>query len=220
LLRVLEQKEVQPLGESQPAAIDVRIIVATQEPLPDAARSRRFRPDLLARLDGLTVRLPPLRQRLGDVPGLFSHIFGKLNSGRRPTLEADFVERLCLHDWPFNVREVVLLAKRLCVLHGGETPLQASQLPARMQGPAAESPVAQRDRVAEPGATETEPLELPALLSALRSSQGNVAQAAALLGISRQRAYRLMQGNAVDLEELRSAQGTGPDGADKGRDES
>ena len=208
LLRVLEQKEVQPIGESQPTAIDVRIIVATQEPLLEAARRQRFRQDLLARLDGLTVCLPPLRQRLGDVPGLFSHIFDKLSSGQRPALEAEFVERLCLHDWPFNVREVVLLAKRLSVLQGGETTLQACHLPARMLDAIAprarETPAA----LLTPGPSEAEPVELPALLSALRSARGNVAQAAAVLGISRQRAYRLMQGHAVDLEGLRNPAGS------------
>lgn len=205
LLRVLEQKEVQPIGESQPTAIDVRIIVATQEPLLDAARRQRFRQDLLGRLDGLTVCLPPLRKRLGEVASLFSHLFSKLRSVQQPALEAEFVERLCLHDWPFNVREVVLLVKRLSVLYGGETMLQAAHLPARMR--TAIEPLAREVAAGVVTADPSEPVELPALLSALRSAQGNVAQAAALLGISRQRAYRLMQGQAVDLEALRNPEG-------------
>ena len=63
LLRVLQEGEVQPLGETRPVPVDVRIVVASQQPLMDAVREGRFRADLLARLDGITVRLPPLRQR-------------------------------------------------------------------------------------------------------------------------------------------------------------
>jgi hypothetical protein len=82
LLRVLEQREVQPLGESEPVPIDVRIIVATQEALSAAVSARRFRQDLLARLDGVSLRLPPLRKRLGDVPALFLSLLAKSISWR------------------------------------------------------------------------------------------------------------------------------------------
>jgi transcriptional regulator with PAS, ATPase and Fis domain len=196
LLRVLEQREVLPLGEAKPVAIDARIIVATQEPLRDVVQRHEFRADLLARLDGVSVRLPPLRERPGDVPALFARVFAAESSGRAPALEADFVERLCLHDWPFNVREVVLLARRLRVLRGDQLSLAARDLPPGMASAA--EPVASAV-VAEESATDL----LPVLISALRASRGNVAQAAAVLGISRQRAYRLMQQQAVDLEELR-----------------
>src|SRR5664279_753803 len=120
LLRVLEEHEVQPLGEAQPVGVDVRIVVATQEPLIQAVQQKKFRQDLLARLDGITVRLPPLRKRLEDVLPLLSRVLAKLSSDRNPAFDADFVERLCLYDWPFNVREIVLLAKRLWVLNGQE----------------------------------------------------------------------------------------------------
>src|SRR6187549_2818904 len=74
LLRVLEQREVQPLGETRPVPIDVRIVVAGQLSLLDASRTGRFRADLLARLEGMTVRLPPLRDRREDVAPLFSQL--------------------------------------------------------------------------------------------------------------------------------------------------
>jgi transcriptional regulator of acetoin/glycerol metabolism len=191
LLRVLEQREVQPLGESEAVPVDTRILIATQEPLEQAANKRRFRRDLLARIDGVTVRLPPLRKRKGDVPALFARVFSELDSGRSPALEADFVEHLCLHDWPFNVREVVLLAKRLRAVSDEGASLRARDLPVRMT------------EGSERGGPE-EPVDLPALMVALRASQGNVAQAAGMLGISRQRAYRLMQGQPVNLDALRA----------------
>jgi DNA-binding NtrC family response regulator len=222
LLRVLEQHEVQPLGEAAPVAVDVRVIVATQEPLRDVVSRKQFRQDLLARLDGVSVCLPPLRERPGDVPALFTRAFVQQSSGLAPALDPEFVERLCLYDWPFNVREVVLLARRLRVLCGERLTLAARDLPARMLGDASEVAAAAaltddtvlaatRETAGDAGAARgeaappSEPLELPSLMAALRASRGNVAQAALVLGISRQRAYRLMHGHAVDLDELRES---------------
>ncbi len=214
LLRVLEEREVQPLGETRPVAIDVRIVVAGQQSLREVVRAGRFRADLLARLDGLTVRLPALRDRREDVLPLFSHLLKEQGGGRAPAIESDLAERLCLHDWPFNVRELVLLAKRLLTLHGTEATLRAHHLPERIGdgGGAARSsdrasPVAPTASATPksplPAAAATEPVELPTLVVALRASGGNVARAAAMLGISRQRAYRLMEGQAVDLDTFR-----------------
>jgi transcriptional regulator of acetoin/glycerol metabolism len=209
LLRVLEERAVQPLGETRPVPIDVRIVVAGQQPLMEVVRAGRFRADLLARLDGLTVRLPPLRNRREDVLPLFSRLLREAGQGRAPAIESDLAERLCQHDWPFNVRELVLLGKRMITLHGSETTLHAHHLPERigdgvaptvLTDPAARKPAVAPERAA---AAATEPIELPALVVALRASGGNVARAAAMLGISRQRAYRLMEGQAVDLEALR-----------------
>jgi transcriptional regulator with AAA-type ATPase domain len=209
LLRVLEEREVQPLGEIRPVPIDVRVVVAGQQPLIEAVRAGRFRADLLARLDGLGIRLPPLRNRREDVLPLFSHLLDELGQGRAPAVESDFAERLCMHDWPFNVRELVLLAKRLLTLHGSEVTLGAQHLPERIAGgpgaPASSPPPAGSATAARPAAAPpADPVELPALVVALRASGGNVARAAAMLGISRQRAYRLMEGQAVDLEALRN----------------
>jgi two-component system response regulator FlrC len=210
LLRVLEQREVQPLGETRPVPINVRVVVAAQHSLMDSARGGRFRPDLLARLDGLTVRLPPLRERREDVVPLFTRLLADVGQGRAPAFDTEVAERLSLHDWPFNVRELVLLVRRLVTLHGGESTLSAQQLPARI-GEAAASNDAAAGRAATPAgagaasataAARGEPVELPALIGALRTAGGNVARAAAMLGISRQRAYRLMEGQ-VDLDTIR-----------------
>jgi transcriptional regulator of acetoin/glycerol metabolism len=207
LLRVLEQREVQPLGETRAVPIDVRVAVASQGSLAEAVREGRFRADLLARLEGVTIRLPPLRQRREDVPPLFSHFLKEQSQGRAPAVEADFVERLLVHDWPFNVRELVLLVRRLLVVHEAETTLSARHLPARIGDPTTPA-VASSAAGAEESA---ESIELPALLSALRASGGNVSRASALVGISRQRAYRMMDENAVDLEEFRKRDGATDD---------
>ena len=206
LLRVLEEREVQPLGETRTVPIDVRIVVASQGSLGEAVHEGRFRADLLARLEGVTVRLPPLRKRREDVPPLFSHFLKEQSQGRAPAVEADFVERLLVHDWPFNVRELVLLVRRLLVLHGGESTLYAHHLPERMGDAASEPP----PRKSVPPGSElagADPVGLPALIAALRTAGGNVARASAILGITRQRAYRLMEGHGVDLGALRKQEG-------------
>jgi transcriptional regulator of acetoin/glycerol metabolism len=209
LLRVLQEGEVQPLGETRPVPVDVRIVVASQQPLMDVVREGRFRADLLARLDGITVRLPPLRQRKEDIPHLFSHMLREWTQGRAPAVECDLVERLCIHDWPFNVRELVQLVRQLLVLHPGDSLLRAKHVPARIGMPAAEASAAGLvgKGNARPAHTSVEPVELPTLLSALRAAGGNVARAAAMLGITRQRAYRMMEGHAVDLEAIRGHEG-------------
>jgi transcriptional regulator of acetoin/glycerol metabolism len=131
----------------------------------------------------------------------------ELGADAPPTLEFDFVERLATHDWPLNVRELVLLVRRLRVFCGDEPSLRARHLPDRI-GEQVEQP-APRPRVAtksEAGASDLatpERVELPELVAALRASQGNVAKASVLLGITRQRAYRLIEGHALDLENLR-----------------
>jgi hypothetical protein len=198
LLRVLEQREVQPVGESTAVALDVRVLSAAQESLAQAVAAGRFRADLFARLDGLSLRLPPLRERPGEIPYLFAHLLLDHSGSRPPEVDVRLVERLCLYDWPFNVRELVLLVKRLLVLHGAEPVLKLGHLPERM--------LAERDEDKAAAALKPTPElpELSELVIALRESGGNVAQAAAALGISRQRAYRMMQGSAdVDLGSLR-----------------
>jgi transcriptional regulator with PAS, ATPase and Fis domain len=197
LLRVLEQREVLPLGETRPVPFDARIVVACQQPLRGDVAAGRFRADLLGRLDGLTVRLPALRERRADILPLFSHFLRSLCGGWVPALETSFVERLCLYDWPFNVRELLLQARRLATLFKGESTLLGRHLPERIGEQALSSPAD-----AAP-ATSTDPVELPALISALRSSGGNVSRAAAMIGITRQRAYRLMDAQSVDLQGLR-----------------
>lgn len=204
LLRTLEQKEVQPLGETKPVGVDVRVIVAGQQSLLEAVQKQRFRADLLARLNGFAVRLPPLRERREDALPLLLRFLGALRAAPTPRIEPDFCERLALHDWPFNVRELLLLARRLAVFHGEESVLRGQHLPSDMGDGAREpSAAAAPPELAESieSGTETPGADLETLLGALRAERGNVTRAATKLGITRQRAYRLMEGQ-VDLNAL------------------
>lgn len=204
LLRVLEEREVQPLGEAKPSKIDVRVVTAAQSSLSQAAQRGQFRPDLLARLDGLTQLLPPLRERRAELPYLFTRLLVQGSGARPPDVEARLVERLCLYDWPFNVRELALLVKRLLVLHGTEGQLKVKHLPQRLRGEATQASLPGSVPTPASAEADLEAPDLASLVEALRASNGNVARAAQTLGISRQRAYRMMQGRPeVDLEALR-----------------
>ncbi|MES1166273.1 MAG: sigma 54-interacting transcriptional regulator [Verrucomicrobiota bacterium] len=198
LLRVLEERQVRALGETRDVPIDVRVIAATQEPLAAAVAARRFRADLHARLDGLTLALPPLRTRREDVVSLFTKFLETHAGGRAPAVETKLAETLCLYDWPLNVRELLLLARRLLSLHGGEPTLRRAHLPERMlrrfapsDGAAPEPRGASAD-ARQPRRPTGDAADFDALVDALRRSAGHVGEAAALLGISRARAYRLM----------------------------
>jgi len=195
LLRVLEQREVQPLGQTRPVAIDVRIVVAGQQSLYEAVERGKFRPDLLGRLDGLTVQLPALRQRRADIPALFRQLLRQLSTAPDAALTADLVERICIYDWPLNVRELVLVVRRLAALQDGNV-LDVGHLPQRI----AEVLV----RKAPSASASAEPTRSQ-LSEALRAADGNVTRAANALGVTRQRLYRMMEAHSMALEEFRPA---------------
>jgi transcriptional regulator with PAS, ATPase and Fis domain len=199
LLRALQQREIVGLGETTPVPVDVAVVAAAQEPLADAVRAKRFRPDLQARLDGLTIVLPPLRERRDDVVPLFREFLREHSGGRPPGLEAKLVEALTLYEWPLNVRELLALARKLLLTHGREPLLKRSHLPEAFveagKAPRAESPPpAGRGRAPDGGLrrpTDDE-AQFSALVSALRVHGNRVAKAAEAIGVSRARAYRLL----------------------------
>ena len=143
LLDALTRQTVEPLGSQafgeaepppEPVPVDVRIIVIAQEPLISAVREGSLRQDVLAHFHstGVNVRLPPLRQRREDIAGIFLHQLRTLTDRQRDLeVSPDLIEKLCLHTWPFNVRELVGLTRRLVTLHAGEALLSEKHLPDR-----------------------------------------------------------------------------------------
>jgi hypothetical protein len=198
LLRALEQKEVLPIGESRAVAVDVRVIAATQVPLARAVAEKRLRPDLHARLDGFTLRLPPLRERRADIPSLFLHLLGR-HGLAAPVLSPRLVEALCRYDWPLNVRELDFLAQRLALLLAGQPIFRRSHLPDRIRWFGS---TRAEDGELRPAATPPVPGRAQ-LLAQIASNGGNLARAARQLGISRQKAYEILGPDAP--ERLKSA---------------
>jgi transcriptional regulator with PAS, ATPase and Fis domain len=189
LLRALEERVVVPLGPRyEPIAFDVCVVAATQEPLHKAAADKRFRADLMARLDGLTVELPPLRSRREDIVPLFLQLLRE--QGRRSVeVEAKLLEQLLTCDWPLNTRELVQLVKRFVAIHGDEPVLRRAFLPDRF----AHHERAQPDSASRRRASTKDDEEFERLLEALREHGGNIGRAARTLGITRARAYRLIE---------------------------
>jgi DNA-binding NtrC family response regulator len=190
LLRVLETKEVQPLGQAAAVSVDLRVIAATAVDLRRAVAEGRFRSDLLARLSGATVPLPPLRQRREEIVFICHDLMSRAFS-HPPSISTGFAEDLCLHDWPHNVRELSLTAQRLAALFGRDRILSRRHLRAALMGPSSV------------GATPTkvaaaQPVDEGVLVAALRTNGGNLAKAAAALGLSRGRAYRMLRKIGLD----------------------
>ncbi len=186
LLRVLQERAVIPVGDTKAVPVDVRIVTSSQKPLAELVQAQRFRADLRARLSGLTIELPPLSARVEEVPLLFTSFLAQYSRGAPPRVEGKLVERLCLHAWPGNVRELELLARELLVSHGRGGTLRRAHLPKHMF-----------DSSAPDVATTARHDELVRLARALHESRGNVTHASARLGISRARAYRLIDGQSI-----------------------
>jgi transcriptional regulator with PAS, ATPase and Fis domain len=138
LLRVIEQSDVQPLGESRATPVDVRIVAASLTSLARRVEEGAFRGDLFARLNGVTITLPSLVQRKDEVCGLFFELMRQRNGGVLLAVEAPLLDRLLQYAWPGNVRELDLLIRRLLGLHGHEGKLRVAHL----SGTALEEPVA------------------------------------------------------------------------------
>jgi two-component system response regulator AtoC len=109
LLRVLQEEEVRPLGDSKPRSVDIRILAATSQRLEDEVEAGRFREDLFLRLNTLQLVAPPLRERRKDIPLLVDHFIGQLRRTLGSPVRGisdDALERLVSYDWPGNIREL------------------------------------------------------------------------------------------------------------------
>lgn len=207
-LRVLEEKTFRRLGGERPLPFDARIVAATNRVLHKMVAAAEFRADLYYRLNVIPVTLPPLRERVDDIPPLaeyflamYRHRYHKPGVRLAPaTLDA-----LCDYPWPGNVRELEHVIERACVLCQGTT-LGADQLPGEIVGyrlPAPEVAPVEREGASAavlPAAADLPPSER--ILQALRRAGGNKAKAARLLGIDRTTLYRKIRELHLDLSQI------------------
>jgi len=188
LLRVLQEKEIKPVGAVERVPIHVRVIAATNRDLEGAVRNGSFRQDLYFRLNVVQIKLPPLRDRKSDLPLLVSYFLEKFNDPQRPVpvIAEDAMARLMAYDWPGNVRELENAVARALALGSG-TILHASDLPSNLQyGPTERLPL--RDELLPLGE-----LERRAVYRALRETGGDKLAAARLLGIGKTTLYRKLK---------------------------
>jgi DNA-binding NtrC family response regulator len=190
LLRVLQDREVMPVGASRSRVVDLRIVAATNRNLEEMVESGAFRRDLYYRLDVLSIHLPALRERPDDIPALARHFLELMNRrfGRDVKLSEDALTLLMLYGWPGNVREMENLFERLVVLDRTGL-ITTAELPARLrEGGSLSDAAALATRLAK-GA-----IDLPAAVAAvesalidqaLRQAGGNRTHAAQLLSLSR-----------------------------------
>jgi len=199
LLRVLEERQVQEIGETKTIEVDVRIVAASRASLLAQVQSGKFRPDLHARLNGFRVLLPPLSARKEEIPSLFVQLVEGHLGGSAPPIEAALIERLMSYAWPGNVRELGLLARRLLGLHAHEGKLRNAHLEGTELAQATTD-----SSSADEGLLSRDERDVKALVAGLRKFEGNLAQASLFAKVSRQRAYRLLsQQTDLDLAALR-----------------
>ena len=196
LLRTLQERTVRRLGGSAEIPVDVRIVCATHRDLRGEVDAGRFREDLYFRLVVYPIQLPPLRNRVEDIPGLVTHFLEKLRNrsahGVRG-LSAEALDALARHSWPGNVRELENVVHRSVLACRGQE-IDLADLPPDLRAAAApvEAERATHDDLlgAEGEVVPLRELELRAIRKALRLTRGSVGRAAKLLGIGRATLYR------------------------------
>ena len=191
LLRAIQEKEIRPVGSTRRIPIDVRILAATNRDLEHAVSQGTFRKDLYFRLNVLSVKIPPLRERRQDIPLLVGHFLDRLSreAGMERMLTDDAMKALLAYDWPGNVRELENCLERSCAMTTAPL-MQLRDLPTYIHGMPAEQPGSVRvQRKIMPMAE----LEKQTIMSALAQLNGDKLLAARLLGIGKTTLYRKLK---------------------------
>lgn len=190
LLRVLQERRFERVGDTRTVSIDVRVLAATKRDLWDMVKEGKFREDLYFRLNVVKVPLPPLRDRNEDIPLLVDHFVKKYSRGARYTVPVDMLEALQAYPWPGNVRELENAVERSIVLAGPDRALKREHVFAPVHSTGAASSVSGpltplRELVAQ---TEAEHIR-----RILRLVDGHRGKAAATLGIPRKELWMKMK---------------------------
>ncbi len=201
LLRALQEREVRPVGASTRVPIRARILAATNRDLTVMVEQGRFRKDLFYRLNVVSLKIPPLRERRPDIPLLTAHFLERIGKeyGKRFELGDEALRVLAEYDWPGNVRELENALERACSFASGDT-VQLGDLPTqlqdfRMQQRRVTVPLREtlQAAAAQPGVTSLAEMEKQAILDTIRRLKGDKLQAARLLGIGKTTLYRKLK---------------------------
>ena len=209
LLRVLQEGTFTRIGDTAPRRSNFRLISATHRELPRAIGEGAFREDLYYRLNVFPIRLPSLRERLGDLPYLVDDVLARRApqgaGGSPPTITPEALEHLKRHRWPGNIRELQNVLMRAAILADGQ-PIAVQHLPRWGEG---------RDEVGAPlpqggaapsGHQTLEEVERAHIARVLHEQEGNVSAAARILGISRTTLYTRLKRYGLALERTVTAQ--------------
>jgi len=205
LLRVLQEREVQPLGASRAEKVDVRVVAATHRDLSAMVQDRTFREDLFFRLAVIPIRIPSLAERYVDIPALVSRFLRTHAAANgRPSLRMspDAIEAMAAASWPGNVRELQNVIERLVVFADGDE-LGAAEVNAQLSARPDAARSSTTPSTPAPASAATlgrarEGAERDAVKGALSRAGGNRTQAARLLGVSRRTLYNKLA--ELDLE--------------------
>lgn len=192
LLRVLQERVIEPVGSNETIGIDTRIIAATHRDLEKAVQEGKFREDLFYRLNVIPIRMPALKERREDIPLLISHFLDRFVSADRSneiSFSADTMTLLLGYDWPGNVRELENVIERLVILRGGNEILP-EDLPAKIfrSNPLASQQYKTLFELPDPGVDLKQILsdiEDSLIMQAMNRTRGNKNQASKLLSLNR-----------------------------------
>jgi len=190
LLRALQEKEIRPVGSTKQVPINVRILAATNRDLEQAVDQGEFRRDLYFRLNVLSLRIPPLRERREDIPLLAKTLLARVSrvSGRKHELSDDAMKVLLAYDWPGNVRELENCIERCCAMNSGPV-IHTADLPSSITGVSAKL----ANKAPQTRIVPIADLEKQAVLSAIVQLNGDKLTAAKLLGIGKTTLYRKLK---------------------------
>jgi DNA-binding NtrC family response regulator len=197
LLRVLQEREVKPVGATERRQIDVRIVAATNRDLEAAVKCGSFRQDLYFRLNVVQIKLPPLRERKTDIPFLVAAFLEKYAPADEPPVDIseDAMRTLMAYDWPGNVRELENAITRSLAYSSGKL-IHVADLPSNLHHPPVDK-LPQKDEI-----IPLEELERRAIMRTLRETNGDKVAASRILGIGKTTLYRkLKQYNVVPLAQ-------------------
>ena len=212
LLRVLQEGEIRRVGGSEPIRVDVRVVAATNRDLEDEVQRGRFREDLYFRINVVTIRLPPLRERPEDIPLLVDHFLSKYaqREGRPESgITEAAMELLRRHGWAGNVRELENVVERALALSKSGIILP-SDLPVEVHGGEGRPPALSASSLVDDRPTLDE-LEQRYINLILQQEGGNKKRAAEILGIDRRTLYRTLErGSGGALAAERGSDGEEP----------
>jgi two-component system nitrogen regulation response regulator NtrX len=196
VLRVLEEQTIERIGSQEVVRVDVRVIAASNQPLPDLIAQGRFREDLFYRLNVIPIEVPPLRRRKEDIPLLVEHFLKAFSAeyGKRPkSLSGDAMVHVMAYDWPGNVRELRNMVERLVIMTAGDT-ITPEDLPPPLRPV---QPLAVGDGGAQSLREAREAFERAFILAELRDNEWNITRTAKSLGIGRVNLWRKLKAYGI-----------------------